>query len=74
VLVEAGDVIPGDGEVVEGIASVDEAAVTGESAPVIRQSGGNRGSVTAGTRVISDWLVIRITANPGEMAPSAGWR
>jgi potassium-transporting ATPase ATP-binding subunit len=65
-LVEAGDVIPGDGEVVEGAASVDESAVTGESAPVIRESGGDRSSVTGGTRVLSDWLVVRITADPGE--------
>jgi K+-transporting ATPase ATPase B chain len=66
VLVETGDFIPGDGEVVEGIASVDESAITGESAPVIRESGGDRSAVTGGTRVISDWLVIQITANPGE--------
>ncbi|MZP29949.1 potassium-transporting ATPase subunit KdpB [Heliobacterium undosum] len=66
VLVEAGDVIPGDGEVVEGIASVDESAVTGESAPVIRESGGDRSSVTGGTKVLSDWIIVRITANPGE--------
>jgi len=66
VLVEAGDVIPGDGEVVEGAASVNEAAVTGESAPVIRESGGDRSSVTGGTQVLSDWLIVRITANPGE--------
>ncbi|QUL99102.1 MAG: potassium-transporting ATPase subunit KdpB [Candidatus Fermentithermobacillus carboniphilus] len=66
VLVEAGDIIPGDGEVIEGIASVDESAVTGESAPVIRESGGDRGSVTGGTRVLSDWIKVRITANPGE--------
>jgi K+-transporting ATPase ATPase B chain len=66
VLVEAGDIIPGDGEVVEGIASVDESAVTGESAPVIRESGGDRSSVTGGTRVLSDWIKVRITANPGE--------
>ncbi len=66
VLVEAGDVIPGDGEVVEGAASVNEAAITGESAPVIRESGGDRSSVTGGTQVLSDWLVVRITANPGE--------
>jgi len=66
VLVEAGDTIPGDGEVVEGVASVNEAAVTGESAPVIRESGGDRSSVTGGTQVLSDWLVVRITANPGE--------
>ncbi|HJU38982.1 MAG TPA: potassium-transporting ATPase subunit KdpB, partial [Tahibacter sp.] len=66
VLVEAGDVIPGDGEVVDGAASVDESAVTGESAPVIRESGGDRSSVTGGTRVLSDWLVVRIASNPGE--------
>jgi K+-transporting ATPase ATPase B chain len=66
VLVEAGDMIPGDGEVVEGVASVNEAAVTGESAPVIRESGGDRSSVTGGTQVLSDWIVVRITANPGE--------
>ena len=66
VLVEAGDVIPGDGEVVEGVASVDESAITGESAPVIRESGGDRSAVTGGTRVLSDWVVIQITANPGE--------
>ncbi|HSS50677.1 MAG TPA: potassium-transporting ATPase subunit KdpB [Thermoanaerobaculia bacterium] len=66
VLVEAGAMIPGDGEVIEGVASVNEAAVTGESAPVIRESGGDRSSVTGGTQVLSDWLVIRITANPGE--------
>ncbi len=65
-LVEAGDTIPVDGEVIEGIASVDESAVTGESAPVIRESGGDRSAVTGGTRVLSDWLVVRITANPGE--------
>ncbi|MCI0475655.1 MAG: potassium-transporting ATPase subunit KdpB [Anaerolineales bacterium] len=65
-LVEAGDVIPADGEVIEGIASLDESAVTGESAPVIRESGGDRSAVTGGTRVISDWLVVRVTANPGE--------
>jgi K+-transporting ATPase ATPase B chain len=66
VLVEAGDFIPGDGEVIEGVASVDESAITGESAPVIRESGGDRNAVTGGTRVLSDWLVVRITANPGE--------
>jgi K+-transporting ATPase ATPase B chain len=66
VLVEASDMIPGDGEVVAGVASVNEAAVTGESAPVIRESGGDRSSVTGGTQVLSDWLVVRITANPGE--------
>jgi potassium-transporting ATPase ATP-binding subunit len=66
VLVEAGDFIPADGEVMEGVASVDESAVTGESAPVIRESGGDRNTVTGGTRVLSDWLIIRIVANPGE--------
>lgn len=66
VLVEAGDFIPSDGEVIEGIASVNESAITGESAPVIRESGGDRSAVTGGTQVISDWLIIRITANPGE--------
>jgi K+-transporting ATPase ATPase B chain len=64
-LVEAGDVIPADGEVIEGIASVDESAITGESAPVIRESGGDRSAVTGGTRVLSDWLVVRLTAEPG---------
>ena len=66
VLCTPGDVIPGDGEVVEGVASVDESAITGESAPVIRESGGDRSAVTGGTKVLSDFLVIRITANPGE--------
>jgi K+-transporting ATPase ATPase B chain len=66
VLVEAGDVIPSDGEVIEGVASVDESAITGESAPVIRESGGDRSAVTGGTRVLSDWLIVRISANPGE--------
>src|SRR5262245_20583581 len=65
VLVEAGDVIPGDGDVVEGIASVNESAITGESAPVIRESGGDRSAVTGGTTVISDWIKVRITATPG---------
>jgi potassium-transporting ATPase ATP-binding subunit len=65
VLVEAGDIIPSDGEVIEGIASVNEAAITGESAPVIRESGGDRSAVTGGTQVISDWLRLRITAAPG---------
>jgi len=65
-LVEAGDTIPVDGEVVVGIASVDESAVTGESAPVIRESGGDRSAVTGGTRVLSDWLIVRVTANPGD--------
>jgi len=66
VLVEAGDYIPCDGEVIEGIASVNESAITGESAPVIRESGGDRSAVTGGTRVISDWIVVKITTNPGE--------
>lgn len=66
VLAEAGDFIPSDGEVVEGIASVNESAVTGESAPVIRESGGDRNAVTGGTQVISDWLIIQITSRPGE--------
>ncbi|HEX5341353.1 MAG TPA: potassium-transporting ATPase subunit KdpB [Duganella sp.] len=66
ILVEAGDVIPIDGEVIEGVASVDESAITGESAPVIRESGGDFSSVTGGTRVLSDWLVVRVSANPGE--------
>ncbi|HZT79577.1 MAG TPA: HAD-IC family P-type ATPase, partial [Gemmataceae bacterium] len=66
VLVEAGDLIPADGEVIEGVASVNESAITGESAPVIRESGGDRSSVTGGTTVLSDWLVVRVTANPGE--------
>ncbi len=66
VLVEAGDYIPSDGEVIQGIASVNESAVTGESAPVIRESGGDRSAVTGGTQVISDCLIIRITSNPGE--------
>ena len=66
VLVEAGDHIPMDGEVIEGVASVDESAITGESAPVIRESGGDRSSVTGGTRVLSDWLLVRISSNPGE--------
>jgi len=66
VVVEAGQIIPGDGEIVEGIASVDESAVTGESAPVIRESGGDRSAVTGGTKVLSDRIVVRISANPGE--------
>jgi len=66
VVCEAGDIIPGDGEVLEGIASVDESAITGESAPVIRESGGDRSAVTGGTRVISDKIVIKITKKPGE--------
>ena len=66
VLVEAGDFIPADGTVVEGVASVNEAAITGESAPVIREAGGDRSSVTGGTQVLSDWIVVEVTANPGE--------
>jgi K+-transporting ATPase ATPase B chain len=66
VMVSAGDLIPGDGEIIEGIASVDESAITGESAPVIRESGGDRSAVTAGTRVLSDWIKVRITADPGQ--------
>ena len=66
VIVEAGEVIPGDGDVIEGIASVDESAITGESAPVIRESGGDRSAVTGGTKVLSDRIVVRITASPGE--------
>ena len=63
---EAGDVIPSDGEIIEGLASVDESTITGESAPVIRESGGDRSSVTGGTRVLSDRIVVRITAEPGQ--------
>lgn len=66
VRVEAGEMIPGDGEVIEGIAAVNEAAITGESAPVIRESGGDRSAVTGNTRLVSDWLLIRISSNPGE--------
>ena len=66
VLVRAGEFLPGDGEVVEGVASVDESAITGESAPVIRESGGDRSAVTGGTKVISDWVKVRITSDPGE--------
>jgi K+-transporting ATPase ATPase B chain len=66
VRVEIGETIPGDGDVIEGIASVDESAITGESAPVIRESGGDRSAVTGGTKVLSDWIVVRITSNPGE--------
>jgi K+-transporting ATPase ATPase B chain len=66
VLVEAGDVMPADGEVIEGVAAVDESAITGESAPVIRESGGDFSAVTGGTRVLSDWIVVRVSANPGE--------
>ncbi|MBK1679578.1 potassium-transporting ATPase subunit KdpB [Rhodocyclus tenuis] len=66
ILVQAQDVIPADGEVIEGVASVDESAITGESAPVIRESGGDFSAVTGGTRVLSDWIVVRVTVNPGE--------
>ncbi|MFZ0548832.1 MAG: potassium-transporting ATPase subunit KdpB [Candidatus Promineifilaceae bacterium] len=66
VLVEANDIVPADGDAVQGIAAVDESAITGESAPVIRESGGDRSAVTGGTRLISDWLVIQISSNPGE--------
>jgi potassium-transporting ATPase ATP-binding subunit len=66
VIVRAGEFIPGDGEVIEGAATVDESAVTGESAPVIRETGGDRSSVTGGTRVLSDWIIVRIASNPGE--------
>jgi K+-transporting ATPase ATPase B chain len=66
VMVFAGEFIPGDGEVIEGVASVDESAITGESAPVIREAGGDRSAVTGGTRVLSDWIKVRITSNPGE--------
>src|SRR5208282_2741324 len=65
VLVEAGEIVPGDGDVVDGVASVDESAITGESAPVIRESGGDRSAVTGGTRVLSDWVIVKITAAQG---------
>ena len=64
--VEIGETIPGDGDVIEGIATVDESAITGESAPVIRESGGDRSAVTGGTKVLSDWIKVKITSNPGE--------
>ncbi len=64
--VAAGEFIPGDGEIVDGVASVDESAITGESAPVIREAGGDRSAVTGGTRVLSDWIKVKITSNPGE--------
>jgi K+-transporting ATPase ATPase B chain len=66
VLIEAGETVPADGEVIDGVASVDESAITGESAPVIRESGGDFSAVTGGTRVLSDWVVVRVTVNPGE--------
>ena len=65
VMVHAGEFIPADGEIIEGVASVDESAITGESAPVIRESGGDRSAVTGGTRVISDWIKVRVTSDPG---------
>jgi hypothetical protein len=65
-LVEAGDILPADGEIEAGIASVDESAVTGESAPVVREAGGDRSAVTAGTRLLSDWLIIRVSSDPGQ--------
>ena len=70
VMVHAGEFIPADGEIVEGVASVDESAITGESAPVIRESGGDRSAVTGGTRVISDWIKVRVTSDPGPHASS----
>src|SRR5882724_8914586 len=66
VMVSAGDFIPSDGEILEGVASVDESAITGESAPVIREAGGDRSACTGGTRVLSDWIRVQITSNPGE--------
>ncbi len=66
IIVSAGEIIPADGEIVEGIATVDESAITGESAPVIREAGGDRSAVTGGTRVLSDWIKVRVTANPGD--------
>ena len=66
VVVETGEIIPGDGEIVEGIASVNESAITGESAPVIRESGGDRSAVTGGTTVLSDRIVVKITQEPGK--------
>jgi high-affinity K+ transport system ATPase subunit B len=66
VICEPRDIIPGDGEVIEGVASIDESVITGESAPMIRESGGDRSAVTGGTRVLSDWIKVRITSNPGE--------
>jgi len=66
IIVSAGEIIPTDGEIIEGVATVDESAITGESAPVIREAGGDRSAVTGGTRVLSDWIKVRVTANPGE--------
>ena len=71
VVVSAGETIPGDGDVIEGIASVDESAITGESAPVLRESGGDRSAVTGGTRVLSDQIKVRITADPGRRSSTA---
>ena len=71
VVCEANDLIPSDGEIIEGIASVDESAITGESAPVIRESGGDRSAVTGGTKVLSDRIVVRITAEPGHTSSTA---
>ncbi len=71
VLVEARDTIPADGEVIDGVASVDESAITGESAPVVRESGGDFNSVTGGTRVLSDWLVVRSPASPARDSSTA---
>ncbi len=71
VLVEAGDTVPADGEVILGVASVDESAITGESAPVIRESGGDFSSVTGGTRVLSDWIVVRVSVNPARPSSTA---
>ena len=65
-MVRAGEFIPSDGEILEGVASVDESAITGESAPVIREAGGDRSAVTGGTRVLSDWIKVRVTADPGQ--------
>jgi len=66
ILASAGEIIPADGEIIEGVATVDESAITGESAPVIREAGGDRSAVTGGTRVLSDRIKVRVTANPGE--------
>src|SRR6266498_4243180 len=65
-LVEAGDILPADGEITVGIASIDESAITGESAPVVREAGGDRSAVTGGTRLLSDWLIVRVSADPGK--------
>src|SRR5205823_4165509 len=73
VLVSAGEFIPSDGEIIEGVASVDESAITGESAPVIREAGGDRSAVTGGTRVLSDQIKVKITSNPGETFLSPSW-